>query len=163
MRRPGTRLLLLTNNFCDSPPSRYDAVMSENYRQLLDATIQHFEDLKSRGVRHVAVAPETCGRALSPARAVELKRRRQHPGGRSEEARISPSVAPKPSPAGQSLVTSAARKVEAPSPSSNFHPPSSPEKKAAAFTALRERALACVKCQHLVGIAPERRLRRWQY
>ena len=38
--------------------------MSDGYRQLLDATISHLEGLKSRGVRHVAVAPETL-RALT--------------------------------------------------------------------------------------------------
>lgn len=38
--------------------------MSSAYDQLLDATIQHLEDLQTRGVRHVAVSPETL-RALS--------------------------------------------------------------------------------------------------
>ena len=38
--------------------------MSAAYDQLLDAAIQHLEDLKSRGVRNVAVAPETL-RALA--------------------------------------------------------------------------------------------------
>ncbi|MGH7993326.1 MAG: hypothetical protein ACREDQ_07410, partial [Limisphaerales bacterium] len=38
--------------------------MSSTYNQLLDATIQHLEDLKSRGVRHVAVSNETL-RALT--------------------------------------------------------------------------------------------------
>ena len=33
--------------------------MSDGYRQLLDATIQHLEGLKSRDVRHITVAPET--------------------------------------------------------------------------------------------------------
>ena len=33
--------------------------MPDAYGQLLDATIQHLEDLKTRGVRHVAVSPET--------------------------------------------------------------------------------------------------------
>jgi hypothetical protein len=42
--------------------------MSDGYRQLLDATIQHLEGLKSRGVRHVAVAPETCVRWRSRRR-----------------------------------------------------------------------------------------------
>jgi uracil-DNA glycosylase len=32
--------------------------MSSIYNQVLDATIQHLEDLKSRGVRHVAVSPQ---------------------------------------------------------------------------------------------------------
>ena len=38
--------------------------MSAAYDQLLDATIRHLEELKSRGVQHVAVAPETL-RALT--------------------------------------------------------------------------------------------------
>ena len=38
--------------------------MSAAYEQLLDATIRHLEELKSRGVQHVAVAPETL-RALA--------------------------------------------------------------------------------------------------
>ena len=38
--------------------------MAGAYEQLLDATIQHLEDLKSRGVRYVAVSPETL-RALA--------------------------------------------------------------------------------------------------
>ena len=42
----------------------YDGAMPDAYGQLLDATIQHLEDLKSRGVRHVTVAPETL-RALA--------------------------------------------------------------------------------------------------
>src|SRR5271170_3340924 len=38
--------------------------MSSSYNELLDATIQHLEDLKSRGVRNVAVSKETL-RALA--------------------------------------------------------------------------------------------------
>ena len=34
-------------------------VMSAGYNELLDATIQHLENLKARGVRHVAVEAET--------------------------------------------------------------------------------------------------------
>ncbi len=44
--------------------TNFQSLMSSTYHQLLDATIQHLEDLKSRGVRHVAVAPETL-RALA--------------------------------------------------------------------------------------------------
>jgi uracil-DNA glycosylase family 4 len=40
--------------------------MSAAYNELLDATIQHLEDLKSRGVRNVAVSKETL-RALAQA------------------------------------------------------------------------------------------------
>ena len=41
--------------------------MSDGYRLLLDATIQHLEGLKSRGVRHVAVTPETLRALTLPA------------------------------------------------------------------------------------------------
>ena len=41
--------------------------MADTYEQLLDATIQHLEDLKSRGVRHVAVSPETLASLARPA------------------------------------------------------------------------------------------------
>ena len=50
-------------------------LMSSTYHQLLDATIQHLEDLKSRGVRHVAVSPETL-RALAQPRRRNLKSRK---------------------------------------------------------------------------------------
>ena len=42
--------------------------MSSAYDELLDATIQHLEALKSRGVRHVAVAPETLRALALPAK-----------------------------------------------------------------------------------------------
>src|SRR5580698_9435962 len=45
-------------------PAGYDKTMSDAYDELLDATIQHLEGLKSRGVRHVAVSSETL-RALA--------------------------------------------------------------------------------------------------
>ncbi len=41
--------------------------MSDAYGQLLDATIQHLEDLKSRGARNVAVSPETLRVLAQPA------------------------------------------------------------------------------------------------
>ena len=121
--------------------------MADPYAQLLDATIQHLEDLKSRGVRHVAVSSETL-RALSQLARAEPK--------------ISiPTAPPSPKPAGLSSSWSgaqseifaasaappAARRLAAPERSAGG---SSPEK-AAAFAALRERALACVKCAHLAS------------
>src|ERR1700709_120676 len=41
--------------------------MSDAYNQLLDATIQHLEGLKSRGVRHVSGTPETRRALALPA------------------------------------------------------------------------------------------------
>ena len=115
--------------------------MSSAYNELLDATIQHLENLKARGVRHVAVAPETL-RAL----AVPPPEPR---GSRREEAQIfQPPAAKPPAQNSQSLLTSAAASI---SSSAVAATPLDPQAKAAAFAALRERALACVKCPHLAS------------
>ena len=129
--------------------------MSSTYNQLLDATIQHLEDLKSRGVRHVAVAPETL-RALA-----------QPPAGKAQVANFkSPaSGAPASGPARTELPKRAGSETGAPQPAAeqppllavqgetvpSQGPPLDPQAKAAAFAALRQRALACVKCPHLAS------------
>src|ERR1017187_10537903 len=75
----------MTQKFsCGWHPTGYDEAMPDAYNQLLDATIQHLEDLKSRGVRHVAVSPETLSALARPvpgpaAPAPELR------SGRREE------------------------------------------------------------------------------
>src|SRR6202142_3417973 len=51
----------------DGKKTNSQPLMSSTYNQLLDATIQHLEDLKSRGVRGVAVAPETLRALAQPA------------------------------------------------------------------------------------------------
>ena len=127
--------------------------MAGAYEQLLDATIQHLEDLKSRGVRHVAVSPETL-RVLS-----------QPPAGKSQistsKSQMDKAAMPK------SFFQSATgnRQSAIPAPATGQETllalpgetvasqglPLDPQAKAAAFTALRERALACVKCAHLAS------------
>jgi uracil-DNA glycosylase family 4 len=95
--------------------------MSDAYGQLLDATIQHLENLKSRGVRHVAVMPQTLRELSQPSKSISVP--------------AQPAVQiPKSAASDPSLVIR--------------H--SLPDK-AAAFAALRERALACVKCAHLAS------------
>jgi uracil-DNA glycosylase family 4 len=119
--------------------------MSSAYNQLLDATIQHLEDLKSRGVRHVAIAPETL-RALAqpaPRPAVPSQELRS---SRHEEAQTFPMSATGNQPAiQQSLLTSSA------ADNLPASAPLDPQAKAVAFATLRERALACVKCAHLAS------------
>src|ERR1700690_1551686 len=85
--------------------------MSAAYNQLLDATIQHLEDLKSRGVRNVAVSKETLRALAQPTQISKTE-----------------AVPQIPMPAKKS----------------------SPEK-TVVFSALRERALVCVKCPHLAS------------
>jgi uracil-DNA glycosylase len=104
--------------------------MSTAYNELLDATIQHLEGLKSRGVRNVAVSPQTL-RELSQA----------------------PRTSPTPVPV--SKTEAASKKIAAVQavPLAPVAPPviGSSSEKIAAFAALRERALVCVKCPHLAA------------
>lgn len=114
--------------------------MSEAYHQLLNATIQHLEDLKSSGARHVVVSPETLRElSQSPARTI------------STPAAIPPAAsAPKISAPG-STPKSAELSLVLPDATAPATAPLDPKAKAAAFAALRERALACVKCPRLAA------------
>src|ERR1700744_4683036 len=117
--------------------------MSANYNELLEATIQHLENLKARGVRHVAVEAETL-RALSlPPKTVPAPVARP-------AAPTARSVAPAPTP-----VVIKTKKPEElpilPAEVSPAIPAFNATEKAAAFAALRERAMACVKCANLAA------------
>jgi uracil-DNA glycosylase family 4 len=103
--------------------------MSAAYNELLDATIQHLEDLKSRGLRYVTVSAETLGSlSQAPLRQPEAGSRKSEFEAQNSSARDSrPFSASKPGEDGSTL------------------------DKAAAFAALRERALICVKCPHLAS------------
>ena len=106
--------------------------MSNAYNQLLDATIQHLEDLKSRGVRNVAVSPETLRALSQPVKTV------------SAPAQIpKPMSAPKVSTAIPASTTKSAElPLASPGEAAPALAPFDPKEKAAAFAALRERALA---------------------
>jgi uracil-DNA glycosylase len=124
--------------------------MAGAYEHLLDATIQHLEDLKSRGVRHVAVSPETL-RALSQPTA-------RKPQTSTSKSQIEKTAAPMPATKRpiQSAIPQPVAEQETllvlPGETvASQGPPLDPSAKAAAFAALRERALACVKCEHLAS------------
>jgi DNA polymerase len=155
--------------------------MSSAYEQLLDATIQHLESLKASGVRFVPVSPESLEALARPAPraarpAPPVQRQMNDPSsptavGSSAVSRglpttnvASPASAPPSKPAATPAI---------PRPRSEIPPPQaaevsfslglpgeapviptaslSPEAKAAAFAALREKALACSKCAHLAS------------
>jgi DNA polymerase len=133
--------------------------MSESYRQLLDATIQHLEDLKSDGVRHVAVSPETLhalsqpsisieGRDARPARPAKVPPpNTDAPAARPYQKFSTPPRSSQATPvAEQEILLALPGETVA-----SQGPPLDPQAKAAAFAALRERALACVKCAHLAS------------
>jgi len=117
--------------------------MSADYNQLLDATIQHLEGLKARDVRHVAVAPETLRALAQPAAKFPISNfqtpieKRSAPPAAKFEAAIFPPTEKTVAPVQPEITVSAE--------------PQSAMEKSAAFAALRERALACVKCPHLAS------------
>jgi len=128
--------------------------MSSAYDQLLDAAINHLESLKTRGVRHVPVAPETLRALTQAAPRVPVP---PAAGPKSDD-----SSAPRaPHPASTALPKPALivpPPVEAPAllapPSGapiQVAPKLDPTTKAAAFAELRARALACIKCSHLAS------------
>ncbi|HWW01827.1 MAG TPA: uracil-DNA glycosylase [Candidatus Acidoferrum sp.] len=129
--------------------------MSCAYTQLLDAAIQHVEELKRRGVRFVPVKPETLA---------SLNRSRQagfSPGSSAKPVPASPHVerlvarppAPQPRRADPELAVAQALPLALTgenAPAASL-PALSTEAKAATFAELRHRAMACVKCAHLAA------------
>src|SRR5580692_1856441 len=110
------------------------------YDELLDATIRHLENLKAHGGRTVNVSPETLLKlSLAPQKGFQ-------PASPSPTPQPQRTALPLPAPAPVEL--SLARPVK--SEALEAAPKPSIEK-AAAFAALRERVLGCVKCAHLAS------------
>lgn len=115
--------------------------MPDAYLQLLDATIQHLENLKTRGVRFVSVAPQTLANLRTAPVAARVA-----PGFAPPPNRKPVQSAPEVASPARPLRPAAAEPVAVPSVSA-----STPEAKAAAFAELRQRVLACTKCTHLAA------------
>ena len=125
--------------------------MSGPYEELLNATIQHLEALKARGVRQVAVDPETL-RALAMPVKSSAPQAISRPAPQPAPApfiRPATPVASKPAPLTAPVVELAIPSITEPITAAK--PPLDPQAKTAAFAALRERALACVKCANLAA------------
>lgn len=118
--------------------------MSELYPQLLEATIQHLESLKARGVRYVTASPTALAElAKEPPRTARAASASRPP----EQQRTAPAP-----PAALAPQTPATPRVSGlPGTAPVQRPELSPEAKAAAFAALRERVLPCMKCAHLAA------------
>jgi DNA polymerase len=112
--------------------------VSSAYHDLLAATIQHLEELKSRGARTVMVSPDTL-RELAQTKPAVRARPVLVPPPPDTAAKVPAVPALKPerpaSPPGTTSAASSRSSVE----------------KAAAFDDLRRQALACVKCPHLAA------------
>jgi DNA polymerase len=115
--------------------------MSAAYQELLDATIEHLKDLKEHGVRFVPVTPAALAAFAESTRTSAVT-------GSAPDLKI-PASAPA---FGQLSASSAAvappSRVIAVPPS---HCELAPQAKAEAMSALKERALVCVKCGHLAA------------
>ena len=118
--------------------------MSATYGQLLDATIQHLEDLKSHGARHVAVSVETLRSLSQPP--VEFSSRQELDSAGTSRCDVQDAAARRPCQA------SVAQDAGVPLGfQSAIRNPQSAMEKTAAFAALRERVMVCVKCEHLAS------------
>ena len=140
--------------------------MPDAFQQLLDASIQHFHQLKARGIRYVPVSPETIAALEQPVRTATSRpapvvNRETAAPATAEKLALSPArpaPSPRPTPVPKPPLEPAA--VESSfalglpgetAASAAPAPALSPEAKAAAFGELRQRALACVKCSNLAA------------
>jgi uracil-DNA glycosylase len=125
--------------------------MSDAYNQLLEATIQHLEGLKARGVRFVSVQPEMLSALKSaPTQAKAAPATLRATPSPAPAVRQVVPVAPPPKPVEAPVVKPAALFTE-PVETKIVAAALSPEAKAAAFADLRSRAMSCVKCPNLAS------------
>ncbi len=123
--------------------------MSSAYDQLLDATISHLEDLKSKGARNVSVSAETLRALALPATFAASRPVAAAASASSAASKPVPRPAPvmaMPKPVATVLFSKS--KSAAPAPTRIV---SADAAKAAAFTELQTRVLACVKCPNLAS------------
>jgi len=130
--------------------------MSSAYHQLLDATIQHLQELKARGVQFVSVSPETLAALNQAPRQAPARRRAAPPQPVAPPPARPPLLTAKPAaaaPAAPEPPADLALALPLPGdpPVAAPAPALSPEAKAAAFAELRARAMACIKCPHLAS------------
>jgi len=130
--------------------------MAAGYDELLEATIQHLEELKGRGVRFVSASPDTLS-ALATSKV-------QKPGFSAQKQEIKPQrpevkfpkpevtkAATKPITAASAVPQSLVLELPGEKMARSTALALTPEAKAAAFADLRQRAMACVKCSHLAS------------
>ena len=134
---------------CSSDAGNYHCLMPDAYSQLLDATIQHLEALKARGVHFVSVSAQALAE-LAQAPTHKLQRT-SHPATSASPARTASSGFR----AAVGIAKPTASNPISPSPERTAAAPAivghSPDAKLQAFARLRERALACTKCPNLAA------------
>jgi DNA polymerase len=125
--------------------------MSSAYDQLLGAAIQHLQSLKARGVQFVPVAPETLAALKQERRVAPVQSVAAAPAPAPRSVASPELTPPKPvammPPMEQALALPLPGETTAVAPAAVL----SPEAKAATFTDLRQRVMACMKCPHLAS------------
>lgn len=116
--------------------------MAELFQETVEALIDCLEGMKRRGVRFVAVSPETLRDLDQPVIRATDAPHAQHRAATGTLESAPPPQAPPPNPPPQ-----APQPVEA--AESKPESPIDPDRQSA-IAALRERALVCQKCPHLV-------------
>jgi DNA polymerase len=125
--------------------------MADAYQQLLEATIQHLENLKAGGVRFVALSPQTLAALSAPASKVVRPPSVPSPArspGFGKQPTAAASVAKAGSPAGSTTPEVPIGLPQTAAPAASHL---SPEAKVAAFEELRQRVMPCLKCSHLAA------------
>src|SRR5947208_13144275 len=117
-----------------------------DYLQLLDAAIQHFQEMKSRGLLFVSISSEGMV-ALNQITARGPRKKAVVPPTTSKPLSSFGPIHVKEKASTEAVLPVSAIGSMEPSPV----PKLSTEAKIAAFADLRQRALACVKCQHLAS------------
>lgn len=123
--------------------------MTALFHQLLDATLQHLQNLKAEGIAQVRIEPGTLdairGRKPGPAPAPSHKTHGGPNPGPQPPPTPAPSAQPPPPPTAPNRVT-APSPTPAPIPSL---PAMTREEKESAMADLREKVLRCELCPHL--------------
>ena len=129
--------------------------MAAGYDELLQATIQHLEELKGRGVRFVSASPGTLS-ALATSKGQRTGFTAQKHETKNQKSEVNyrkPAITEantKPLPTVSSIPQSLVSELPSEKTATST-PALTPEAKTAAFVDLRQRAMACVKCSHLAS------------
>jgi len=133
--------------------------MSDAYRKLLDAAIEHLESLKAHGVGNVRVTTETLSALTARVAAVQAPQASATGAGQPSAQAIRPvverstsrTVAPPSASAISRWSKAAAPMTPAKKPSELLPPALSRPEKEAALAELRAQALACIRCPNLAA------------
>ncbi len=123
--------------------------MSDAYEHLLEATIQHLQDLKAHGARFVSVMPETMAQLVATPRREIVGPSAPRSLNTASAATISPTSSTEPpNVRSQTKPAPINQQKSAPADVGGYKDPGG-QSKGDAIAELRQRALSCVKCSHL--------------